>query len=96
MQREAMMNGRFSSTIAFLSLLCCTNALAACPPKARNCVDLNGLSDIAGQIVASEKLEPLPHKPPPDQARQPYSGPTVGLSKTVRQTPTVGYRWAIQ
>jgi hypothetical protein len=90
------MTRRFSASIVFLSLVCCANAFAACPPKARNCVDLHGLPDITGQIVASEKLAPPSPKPPPGEAKQPYSGPTVGLSKTVRQTPTVGYRWAIQ
>ena len=90
------MRGRFSATIVFLSLMCCTNAIAGCPPKARNCVDLNGLPEIAGQIIAAEKPAPLPLKLPTDAAKQPYTGPTVGLTKTSRQTPTVGYRWAIQ
>lgn len=90
------MPGRFSGAIVFLSLSCCINAFAACPPKSRNCVDLNGLNDIAGEIVAAEKLDPVRPKAPPDQVKQPYTGPTVGLSKTVRQTPTFGYRWAIE
>ena len=31
---------------------------------------------------------------PGTEAKAPYTGPTLGVTPTVRQYPTVGYRWS--
>lgn len=71
-------------------------AWSAClPSKSHQCVDLAIVPEISQEIVAGERIE-APRKTAPAVAPRPaYTGPTVGLSPTVRQTPTVGYRWSI-
>lgn len=61
----------------------------------QDCLDLNVVPQVTQQLVADEHLA-IPPKTAPVAAPPPtYTGPTVGVSRTVRQTPTVGYRWSI-
>ena len=70
-------------------------AWSAClPGQSRNCLDLD-VSQLSGQIVAGERPAAPTSGVPSAEPAPAYSGPTVGLSKTVRQTPTVGYRWSL-
>jgi hypothetical protein len=61
----------------------------------RDCLDLNLVPQITQQIVAGEHIAAPPKTAPGGEAQPAYTGPTVGLSRTVRQAPTVGYRWSI-
>jgi hypothetical protein len=89
------MSGRFSLMVIVLYLSAAANAGAACPPKqAKNCVDLDGIPQIAGQIVAGEKYTPPPAKAPFEDATA-ASGPIIGMSDKLRRAPEIGYRWAI-
>jgi hypothetical protein len=63
--------------------------------QSRNCLDLNLVPQITQQIVAGEHLAVPPKMAPAAESKPAYTGPTVGLSRTVRQAPTVGYRWSI-
>jgi hypothetical protein len=63
--------------------------------QARNCLDLNLVPQITQQIVAGEHLAVPPKTTRAAEPQPAYTGPTVGLSRTVRQAPTVGYRWSI-
>ena len=71
---------------------------SACPPgQSRNCLDLDLVPQISQQIGASERIATPPKTTAPAaEARPAYTGPTVGVSRTVRQAPMVGYRWAIE
>ena len=79
-------------------------AWSACPPgqppgqlhsQSGNCVDFGRVPQISQQIVAGERVA-APLKTTPSAEPTPtYTGPAVGFSKTVRPTPTLGYRWAI-
>ena len=53
------------------------------------------VAQISRQIVADQHLATPPKTAPATEAKPAYTGPTVGVSRTVRQAPTVGYRWAI-
>ena len=69
---------------------------AACPHgQSRNCLDLDAVPQISQGIVAREQVAPAPKTAPAAEPQAHYTGPTVGLSKTVRQAPTVGYIWSI-
>jgi hypothetical protein len=69
---------------------------AACPHgQTRNCLDLDGVPQISRQIVATERTGTAPKGGSGEEAKPNYTGPTVGVSRTVRQAPMVGYRWAI-
>ena len=71
--------------------------MAACPTsRAAVCaVNLDMVPQVSQQIVTSEhSIAPVRQIPNYDK-KNPYTGPTVGLSPTVRKTPTLGYRWAI-
>ena len=68
------------------------------PGPADKCLNLDLLPQISQQIVAREGAG-LPIKPAvatgqPDTP--PYTGPKVGLAKTPRAVPTVGYSWSLQ
>jgi hypothetical protein len=63
--------------------------------QSRDCIDLNLLPQITQQIVAGEHLAVPPKTVPAADSQPAYTGPTVGVSRTVRQAPTVGYRWSI-
>ncbi len=88
------------ATIVAACLVAGSAAWAACPPgqsrsQSRNCVDFDGVPQISRQIVAGERVA-TPRKTAPSAEPTPtYTGPALGMSKTVRPTPTVGYRWAI-
>ena len=70
-------------------------AWSACPHgQSRNCLDLETVPQISQRIVAQEHTSPAPKAARAPGAPQAYTGPTVGLSRTVRQLPTVGYIWA--
>lgn len=63
--------------------------------QARDCLDLNLVPQITQQLVADEHIRPPPKTAPAATPPPAYTGPTVGVSRTVRQAPTVGYRWSI-
>lgn len=74
-------------------------ASAACPPgQTRNCVNLDGLANIGQDVVAREPLAKgtNPSIAAKTDTTKPYTGPTVGLTNTVRRAPTVGYRWSLE
>ena len=105
------MRAGVSAAIVAASLLGSGTAFSACPPgqsptgqsstgqsrasQPRNCLDLDFVPQISRQIGASERLATPPKTAPAAELQPAYTGPTVGLSRTVRQAPTVGYRWAI-
>jgi hypothetical protein len=73
---------------------------AACPTghsngHSKNCVNFDFVPQISRQVSAGDPSAPVARPVPVAGAKTPYTGPTVGLSPTVRKTPTVGYRWAI-
>ncbi|MBV9829174.1 MAG: hypothetical protein JO001_26440 [Alphaproteobacteria bacterium] len=72
-------------------------AIAACPTGRSTACDVtfDMVPQISQQVVASEhSIAPI-RQLPNYNVKNPYTGPTVGLSPTVKKTPTVGYRWAI-
>lgn len=81
--------------LGFVPLLSSAGAGAACPPKqTQDCViNLDAVPQISQQIVAPEQVTPKKAGPSTD-AKTPYTGPTLGVTPTVRQYPTVGYRWS--
>ena len=86
--------------IVAASLLMGGTAWSACPPgqsrsQSPNCVDLGSVPQISEQIVAGERIAAPLKTAPVAETRPTYTGPALGLSKTVRPTPTVGYHWAI-
>jgi len=89
------------ATIVAACLVASSAAWSACPPgqlpsQSRNCVvDFDRVPQISQQIVAGERIAAPPKTTPSGEATQTYTGPALGLSKTVRPTPTVGYHWAI-
>jgi hypothetical protein len=88
-----------ASVVAFLvapALLASGAAWAICPPgQTRDCVNLDLLPQISQQIVAGERIPTATKRPPAVEASTPYTGPTIGINKSVRQAPEIGYRWAI-
>ena len=60
-----------------------------------DCLDLNLAPQITQQLVADEHIAKVPKTAPVAAPPAAYTGPTVGVSRTVRQAPTVGYRWSI-
>jgi hypothetical protein len=105
------MRAGVSAAIVAASLLGSGTAFSACPPghsragqarpgqarpgQPNNCLDLDLVPQISQQIGASEHIATRPKTAPPADQKPAYTGPTVGVSRTVRQAPTVGYRWAI-
>jgi hypothetical protein len=69
-------------------------AVAGCPPQTRNCVDFDLVSGVAQQIVSKEPTAAAAKWVPPSD--EPYTGPMVGVAKTVIRAPTIGYRWALE
>jgi hypothetical protein len=89
-----MMHARLC--IAVVAVLALGGAAeAACVPgQAQGCINLDLLPQVSQQIVGGPYI-PGTAKPAAKIApSQPYNGPIVGLSPTVRPTPTVGYRWS--
>jgi hypothetical protein len=60
-----------------------------------DCLDLNLVPQITQQLIAGEHIATPPKTAPVAAPPASYTGPTVGVSRTVRQAPTVGYRWSI-
>ena len=90
------MRAEFSAAVAAALLVASGAAWAGCPPgQARDCVNLDLAPQISRDIVASEAMQVVPKKPPAVEVRAPYTGPTIGINKSVRQAPQIGYRWAI-
>lgn len=66
---------------------------------ASNCVDLNTVSQISANIVATEPAPAVKRPTYVEPASKPYEGPTLGMTKPdpgVRATPTVGYHWSLE
>lgn len=82
--------------LATVPLLWSTGSGAVCPPKqTRDCViNLDAMPQISQQIVATERVAPKGKAAPNTDAKTPYTGPTVGVTPTVRMYPTVGYHWS--
>jgi hypothetical protein len=90
------MRSGVSAAILAASMLGCVAASASCPPgQSRKCLDLDQVPQISEQIVSDEHLAVPPKTAPAAAPNAAYTGPTIGLSRTVRQAPTVGYRWSI-
>jgi hypothetical protein len=100
------MRAGISVAIVAAALLGANAAWSACPPgqsrpaqsrpgPPRDCLDLNLVPQINQEIAAGERIATPPKTPPAGATPPAYTGPTLGISRTVRQTPTVGYRWAI-
>ena len=91
-----MVNARVSIPFVVAVLLSGATAEAACSPaQTRDCViNLDAVPQISRQIVSTDRVAPTAKAAPGAQPQTPYSGPTVGLTPTVRQYPTVGYRWS--
>ena len=86
---------RVAAAAMIIAALSAGTAWSACPPgQSKNCLDLDAVPQISQRIIAGEKLSAAPKTPPAADAPTPYTGPTVGLSRTVRQVPTVGYHWS--
>lgn len=81
--------------LGLVPVLSSAGAEAACPPKqTRDCViSLDSVPEISQQIVGPARAAPKKAGPATD-TKAPYTGPTVGVTPTVRQYPTVGYRWS--
>lgn len=93
------MRAGVSAAIAAACLLApiaATGAGASCPPgRTRDCVNLELLPQVSRDIVATEPIPAAPRRLPAVEAVAPYTGPTIGVNKSVRQAPEIGYRWAI-
>jgi len=69
---------------------------AACTlSQSAKCVDLDAVPQISEQIVARERFVAPPKSAPRANPDTPYTGPTIGVNRQLRQAPEVGYRWAI-
>ncbi|HEX3535932.1 MAG TPA: hypothetical protein VHU15_04125 [Stellaceae bacterium] len=98
------MNARVSIAVIAVALLCGGGVNAACPPgETKGCakldlkkVDLNMVPEVSEQIVARERSAGAKKAGPPEAAaKDPYTGPTLGVSDRVRRAPVVGYHWSI-
>jgi hypothetical protein len=69
---------------------------AACKPgPSRDCINLDLVPQIT-QRIAGDTQAAAPSKRTNQTTVKPaYTGPIVGLTPTVRPTPTVGYRWSL-
>jgi hypothetical protein len=88
--------------VAILVLAASTAMADPCDPRQPGrCivpkVDLSAVPEISQQIVAEEPKKPQGKAPAlraPDPAA-PYTGPTFGVTRAPRPTPTVGYHWSL-
>ncbi|MBV8492740.1 MAG: hypothetical protein JO162_04600 [Alphaproteobacteria bacterium] len=82
--------------LAIAALLWRAGAEAACPPKqTRDCViNLDAVPQISREIVATERVAPKGKAAPKTDTKTPYTGPTIGVTPTVRMYPQVGYHWS--
>ena len=90
------MRAGISAAVIAASVISSSAGWAACvSTRAHNCVNLDLVPQVSDQVVGDEHI-PLPRRNLPTATPIPnYTGPIVGVSPTVRQAPTVGYRWAI-
>jgi hypothetical protein len=91
-----MRNAHVSILFAAATLFGGAVAEAACPSgQIRDCViNLDAVPQISQQIVATAPAAPSAKPVAAAVPAKPYTGPTLGLTPTVRQYPTVGYRWS--
>jgi len=86
-----------AAVIVAASVLGSNFAWSACPTSRwRDCVNLDQVPQISQQIVAGERLAPLPKAAPTAESTPAYTGPTVGAAANLRRAPTVGYRWSLE
>lgn len=90
-----MRASQLAAIIAAMVLVGGTAWSACRPEKSRNCVNLDLVPQMSQQTVGGAHVAPRRVTAPAAVPTKPYTGPTVGLAPTVRPTPTVGYRWAI-
>ena len=89
------MRAGLAAAIVAASLSAGGAAWSACPHgQSRNCLDLDAVPQISQRIVAREHVAPAPKSAPAAEKPPAYTGPTVGLSRMVRQVPILGYRWS--
>ena len=70
---------------------------AAClPSQSRNCVNLDLVPQLSQRLANDEIVTTPAQRLPEAQPKKTYTGPIVGVSPTVRQTPTIGYRWSLE
>jgi hypothetical protein len=70
---------------------------AAClPGQSRNCVNLDLVPQLSQRLASEESVVTPAQRLPEAQPKKAYTGPIVGVSPTVRQTPTIGYRWSLE
>ena len=91
-----MVSARVSILFVAAVVLSGATAEAACPPaQTRDCViNLDAVPQISRQIVSTDRFAPTAKAAAAAAPQTPYTGPTVGLTPTARQYPTVGYRWS--
>jgi hypothetical protein len=90
------MRAGISAAIIAGSVLASAAAGADCrSARSRDCVNLDLVPQISAQIVGSEHIAAPRDNAPAATPVPAYTGPIFGVSPTVRQAPTVGYRWAI-
>jgi hypothetical protein len=91
-----MMRAGISAAIVAASMLAASAASADCVTgRSRDCVNLNLAPQVTQDIVAAEPITTPAKRPPVLDAASPYTGPTIGINRSVRQAPEIGYRWAI-
>jgi hypothetical protein len=90
------MRAGISAAIIAASVVGSGSAWAECKSiRSHDCVNLDLVPQISDQIVGAEHIA-VPRQNTRAATPIPaYTGPIVGVSPTVRQAPTVGYRWAI-
>ena len=82
-----------SAAVAAVFVAAAAAASAACAPgHAPGCVNLDLAPKASQDIVAAEPRS-APKATPTSAAKQPYTGPTIGLNDKVRRAPQIGYRW---
>ena len=92
------MHARASICLSAAVFLCAAGANAACPQgQTKGCatVNLSAVPEITDQIVSREAATQKKAGAPRETTKEPYTGPTVGVSDRARRAPMVGYRWAI-
>jgi hypothetical protein len=95
-ERGATMRAGISAAIIAGSVMASGAACADCKSiRSRDCVNLDLVPQISEQIVGAEHIAAPQQNAPAASAIPAYTGPIFGVSPTVKQAPTVGYRWAI-
>ena len=90
------MRAGISTAIVAASIWAAGTASAACvSAQSRDCLNLDLAPQISQDIVAAQPIPAAPKRAPVVETKTPYTGPTIGINKSVRQAPEIGYRWAI-